>query len=92
MSSSNGNTATWFQPVLDEIVATLRLQLGQGGTVASYIPALARVDARQFGIALRTCDGEEAGAGDFETPFSIQSVSKLFTLCLLYTSPSPRDS
>ena len=47
-----------FQPVLDEIVATLRLQLGQGGTVASYIPALARVDARQFGIALRTCDGE----------------------------------
>ena len=75
-------TRTRFQPVLDEIVATLRLQLGQGGTVASYIPALARVDARQFGIALRTCDGEEAGAGDFDTPFSIQSVSKLFTLTL----------
>jgi glutaminase len=50
--------------------------------VASYIPALARVDARQFGIALRTCDGEEAFAGDFEVPFSIQSVSKLFTLTL----------
>ncbi|MDM0008481.1 glutaminase [Variovorax sp. J22G73] len=77
-----------FQPVLDEIVATLRPQIaqcGQGehhGKVASYIPALARVDARQFGIALRTCEGEEAGAGDFETPFSIQSVSKLFTLTL----------
>jgi glutaminase len=35
-----------FQHVLDDIVATLRPQLGQGGTVASYIPALARVDAR----------------------------------------------
>jgi glutaminase len=77
-----------FQPVLDEIVATLRPQVDQagqdehGGKVASYIPALARVDARQFGIALRTCEGEEAGAGDFGVPFSIQSVSKLFTLTL----------
>ncbi|HEX7865803.1 MAG TPA: glutaminase [Variovorax sp.] len=79
---SNNSKPHGFQPVLDEIVATLRPQLGQGGKVASYIPALARVDARQFGIALRTCDGEEAGAGDFETPFSIQSVSKLFTLTL----------
>ena len=80
----NGKTMN-FQPVLDEIVATLRPQIDRGcpgGTVASYIPALARIDARQFGIALRTCDGIEAGAGDFETPFSIQSVSKLFTLTL----------
>jgi glutaminase len=50
--------------------------------VASYIPALARVDAHQFGIALRTCQGEEACAGDARTPFSIQSISKLFTLTL----------
>ena len=80
----NGNTMN-FQPVLDEIVATLRPQIDQGcpgGTVASYIPALARVDARQFGIALRTCDGVEASAGDGDVPFSIQSVSKLFTLTL----------
>ena len=38
--------------------------------------------ARQFGIALRTCDGHEAAAGDADTPFSIQSISKLFTLTL----------
>jgi glutaminase len=31
---------------------------------------------------LRTCGGEEAYAGDGEVPFSIQSVSKLFTLTL----------
>ncbi|MEJ1171551.1 glutaminase [Variovorax sp. CCNWLW235] len=73
---------TDFQPVLDDIVATLRPLLGKAGTVASYIPALASVDPRQLGIALRTCQGAEAFAGDAETPFSIQSVSKLFTLTL----------
>ena len=71
-----------FQPVLDEIAATIAPQLGLKGKVADYIPALARVEPAQFGIALRTCDGQEAGAGDFLTPFSIQSISKLFTLTL----------
>ena len=71
-----------FQPLLDEIVATLRPELGREGQVASYIPALARVPARQFGIALRTLDGHEAHAGDSTAPFSIQSISKLFTLTL----------
>jgi glutaminase len=56
--------------------------LGQEGRVASYISALARVPVAQFGIALRTCDGEEAAAGDSAVPFSIQSVSKLFSLTL----------
>lgn len=71
-----------FQPLLEEIVATLRPELGREGQVANYIPALARVPAGQFGIALRTRDGEEAHAGASTTPFSIQSISKLFTLTL----------
>ena len=71
-----------FQPVLDAIEAEIRPLLGAEGQVASYIPALARVPARQFGIALRTCEGQEAAAGDADTPFSIQSISKLFTLTL----------
>jgi glutaminase len=71
-----------FQPLLDEIVATLRPELGRAGRVANYIPALARVPADRFGIALRTCDGHEAQAGDSAVPFSIQSISKLFTLTL----------
>ena len=71
-----------FQPLLEEIVTTLRPELGREGQVASYIPALARVPAAQLGIALRTRDGEEAHAGDSTTPFSIQSISKLFTLAL----------
>ncbi|WP_213954598.1 glutaminase [Variovorax sp. dw_954] len=71
-----------FQAVLDEIDAKIRPMLGHGGKVASYIPALARVPAGRFGIALRTCEGVEACAGDAAEPFSIQSVSKLFTLTL----------
>ena len=74
--------AMQFQSVLEEIVATLRPELGQAGKVADYIPALARVSPGQFGIALRTADGHEAHAGDAMTPFSIQSISKVFTLTL----------
>ena len=52
------------------------------GRVADYIPALARVDPRHFGIAVVTCDGLVASAGDSGTLFSIQSVSKVFTLTM----------
>ena len=71
-----------FQALLDGIDADLRPELGREGRVASYIPALARVPAAQFGMALRTCDGEEASSGDSAVPFSIQSCSKLFSLTL----------
>jgi glutaminase len=67
-----------FQAVLDEIVHTLRPLAGQQGVVASYIPALVRVDPAHFGMALRTCDGQEAQAGDSAQAFSIQSISKVF--------------
>jgi glutaminase len=52
------------------------------GDVAHYIPELARVDAKSFGIAVIDADGHVAVAGDAETPFSIQSISKVFTLTL----------
>jgi glutaminase len=71
-----------FQALLEDIDAQIRPLLGTAGHVASYIPALARVSPHQFGIALRTCEGQEAAAGDAATPFSIQSMSKVFTLTL----------
>jgi glutaminase len=70
-----------FQPVLESIVAELQPRLGEG-RVATYIPALARVEAAQFGIALCSSDGQEAAAGHAERPFSIQSISKVFSLTL----------
>lgn len=75
-----------YQAILDDINAQIRPLLGSAGQVASYIPALARVSPLQFGIALRTENGLEAAAGDSATPFSIQSMSKVFSLTLAMRS------
>lgn len=52
------------------------------GNVADYIPALAKVNPHQFGMAIRTVDEQEFSIGAADTAFSIQSISKLFTLML----------
>ncbi|WP_347268433.1 glutaminase [Paracoccus sp. (in: a-proteobacteria)] len=54
------------------------------GEVASYIPELASVPPGQFGIAVALADGSVVTAGDAGKPFSIQSISKVFSLaCVL---------
>jgi glutaminase len=70
-----------LETIVAQVAADMRPHLGEG-KVADYIPALARVDPRQFGIAVVTTDGRLAAAGDAATPFSVQSVSKVFTLTL----------
>jgi glutaminase len=70
---------------LGELLAAVRQDMQPhfgSGRVADYIPALARVDPRQFGLAIATCAGQSAAVGDCTVPFSIQSVSKVFTLTL----------
>ena len=52
------------------------------GRVANYIPALAEVDPSKFGMAVALPNGEYHCVGDADEPFSIQSVSKVFTLTL----------
>lgn len=66
-----------LRDVTDEMAA--RTDRGQ---VATYIPQLGKVDPARFGIAVATNDGRVLTAGDAEEPFSIQSVSKVFTLTL----------
>lgn len=70
-----------YNQILAEIggaVAPLRTV----GRQASYIPALARVNPDRFGICLLTTDGEEAELGDVGERFSIQSVTKVFSLAM----------
>jgi glutaminase len=67
--------------VVSEIVDEMRRRPDRG-EVATYIPELARVDAKAFGLAVIDVDGRVAAAGDSEMPFSIQSISKVFTLTL----------
>jgi glutaminase len=50
------------------------------GKNADYIPELAKVDAQLFGIAVMRIDGEMYEVGDTSTAFTIQSISKVFTL------------
>ena len=49
--------------------------------VATYIPALAEVEPEQLGIAIYNLDdGKISVAGDSETYFAIESISKVITL------------
>ncbi len=67
--------------VVREIADEMRQRMDRG-EVATYIPELAKVDPNAFGIAVIDVDGKVAVGGDSEVPFSIQSISKVFTLTL----------
>ena len=54
------------------------------GANADYIPALAKVPSNLFGIALITVDGAVYTVGDVDALFSIQSISKVFTLAKVF--------
>lgn len=72
-------------PDLDAVVKEIAEEMRQRpdrGEVATYIPELARADPGAFGLAVIDADGNVALGGDAETPFSIQSISKVFTLTL----------
>jgi len=75
------HTAHTIEKVVKDIVDEIR-QRTDRGEVAHYIPELARIDPNHFGIAVIDADGNLAAGGDSDTPFSIQSVSKVFTLTL----------
>jgi glutaminase len=70
-----------LQNIVTEIAEEMR-ERPDRGDVATYIPELARVDPAHFGIAVIDAQGNVAAGGDSEMPFSIQSISKVFTLTL----------
>ncbi len=67
--------------IVREIAGEMALATARG-RVADYIPPLAAVDPARFGIAVIEADGACHAAGDADMPFSIQSISKVFTLAL----------
>jgi len=70
-----------IQDFLDDLALDLSAETNRG-KVADYIPQLAHVDPHQFGIAVCTPDGQVYSAGQANTLFSIQSISKVFTLTI----------
>lgn len=72
-------------PDLEDVLSTLAAEMAartDRGEVASYIPQLGRVDPQCFGIAVALTDGRLFAVGDADEAFSIQSISKIFTLTL----------
>jgi len=60
-----------------------------GGKNADYIPALAQVDAKLYGVVAITTDGQVVSDGDIDKTFSIQSISKVFSLALAMEELGP---
>ena len=73
---------TRYKDIIGQIYREVKA-LPADGNVADYIPALAKVNPRQFGISLATLDGQYYRAGDAEACFSIQSISKVFSLAMV---------
>ncbi|GAA0470928.1 glutaminase [Streptomyces sp. NPDC046215] len=78
-----------YQAVLEEVAEFARPLVGRG-QVADYIPALAGVDTGHFGMAVADIDGGVYGVGDWERPFSVQSISKAFSLALVLAEGGER--
>ncbi|NYT73977.1 glutaminase [Halomonas sp. QX-2] len=70
-----------MQDLINDIAAAMATA-EERGKVADYIPELGHVDPQRFAISLSTVDGKVYSAGCATTPFSIQSISKVFTLTI----------
>ena len=70
-----------LQSVLEDVYEVVEPLIGSGN-VADYIPRLASVNPDHFGIAVTMADGEKFAIGDSTTEFSIQSISKVFSLAI----------
>ena len=82
-------TPAKIQAALDDAYNTYKDS--KGGANADYIPALAKVDPKIYGIALVTPDGKVYTAGDVKSEVSIQSISKVFTMAKVVEELGPKS-
>ena len=76
-----------LQAAVDEAYA--KYKDDHTGKNADYIPYLAGVDSNLFAVVIVTTDGKVYSAGDTNYDFSIQSCSKVFTLCQVMEESGP---
>lgn len=70
-----------YQQILENIYKSI-LPYAKEGKQADYIPELAKVNPDQFGMSIHTIYGEIYSIESAEVRFSIQSISKVFTLAM----------
>ena len=80
-------TPAELQAAVDEAYA--KYKDDHSGKNADYIPYLAGVDSNLFAVVIVTTDGHVYSAGDTNYDFSIQSCSKVFTLCQVMEESGP---
>ena len=70
-----------LQSVLEDALRAGREQIGHGHC-ATYIPELGHTDPRHLGAAVVLSNGTCVSAGDADTRFTIQSISKVINLAV----------
>jgi len=78
-----------LQQIAEE--AHAKFKNDHSGKNADYIPALAKVPSDLFGITIVTVDGKVINVGDVDYPFSMQSCSKVFTMCLVMQESGDKE-
>ena len=86
-SSPVAPRAAELKAVVDSAYSMFRSDTS--GKNADYIPYLAQVNSKLFGIAVVTTDNKVYTIGDVDYSFSIQSISKVFTLALAMEELGP---
>ncbi|MBF6628320.1 MAG: glutaminase [Proteiniphilum sp.] len=74
-----------YEQTFEEIYNDLQ-HVEESGHVADYITELAQVDPDQFGVHLTTVEQEEYSFGDAEKRFSVQSIAKVFSFVMAYST------
>ena len=67
--------------LIEEIIENNKQFINQG-KVADYIPALGKANPNYIGVTLMDLDGNVYNIGDYNIPFTIQSISKVMSLIL----------
>ena len=80
-------TREQVQAVINE--AYSKFKSDTEGKNADYIPALAQVNSKLYGVVAITTDGQMVSDGDINQAFSIQSISKVFSLALAMEELGP---
>jgi glutaminase len=83
-------------PRREQVVAVVKeayekYKSDSNGKNADYIPYLAKVDSKLFGIAIVTTDDQVLTLGDVSYSFSIQSISKVYSLALALEEMGPES-
>jgi glutaminase len=77
MAEEKKDQIPWLQAMIEELHS--KYYENFNGEIANYIPELGKASPNDFGISVVTADGRIHQAGDYDKPFTIQSISKPIT-------------